>query len=135
MDENTDRGARDPQQIDALSNSPERDRPLSPDAILSVVANDHRRTIINSLNSTSNKTLEYETLVDHVADRLREEGAAHPPDEHRRRAQIALTHTHLPKLEEARLIDYETETERVQFIGGEREQDLLTLLESYDAHD
>jgi len=41
-------------------------------------------------------------------------------------------HTHLPKLEEAQIIDYETETGHIQFVGGELEQQILTLVEPYD---
>jgi hypothetical protein len=43
------------------------------------------------------------------------------------------SHSHLPKLEDIRIIDYETETGLVQFVGGELEQDLLTLVEPSDA--
>ena len=99
------------------------------------MANEHRRAILNSLNSASDKTLEYDALVDCVADGIRDEGAEQLSDEHRQRVRIALHHTHLPILEEVRIIDYETETGLVQFIGGELEQDLLTLVEPYDAYE
>ena len=135
MDENRERGVRDLHQIDDLSSSGERERLVSPDRLLSAVANEHRRAILNSLTSTSEKTLTHDALVDRVADRVRDEDAERASDEHRQRVRIALHHTHLPKLEELRIIDYETETGLVQFVGGELEQDILTLVESYAAYE
>lgn len=133
MDENVEREAHDLQKIGDLSSSAERERVVSPDRLLSAVANEHRRAILNSLTSASDKTLKYDALVDRVADRVRDEDAERASDEHRQRVRIALHHTHLPKLEEVRIIDYETKTGLVQFVGGELEQDLLTLVEPYDA--
>lgn len=135
MDENVERGVSGLQGIDNLSNSAERERPVYPDRLLSAVANEHRRAILNSLISASDKTLKHDALVDHVADRVRDEDAERASDEHRQRVRIALHHTHLPKLEEVRIIDYETETGLVQFVGGELEQDLLALVEPYDAYE
>lgn len=135
MDENVERGVSNRQGIDDFSRPTERERPISPDRILSAVGNAHRRAILNSLNSASNKTVEYDALVDCVADRIRDEDAERESDEHRQRVRIALHHTHLPKLEEVRMIDYEAETGHVQFVGGELEQDLLSLVESHDANE
>ncbi|THE65469.1 hypothetical protein D8Y22_08750 [Salinadaptatus halalkaliphilus] len=87
------------------------------------------------MNTSFEETLEYDVLVDHVADRVRDEDAKRESDEHRQRVRIALRHTHLPKLEEARIIDYETETGQIQFVGGELERDLLTLVEPYDGNE
>ncbi|AGB17231.1 hypothetical protein Halru_2654 [Halovivax ruber XH-70] len=131
MDENAERDGHGLQQIDGLASSANRARAVSPDRLVSVVANGHRRAILNSLTSASDQTLEYDALVDRVADRVRDEDTERAADEQHQRVRIALTHTHLPKLEEVRLIDYETETGLVQFVGGELEQELLTLLASY----
>ncbi|MDR5674356.1 hypothetical protein RH858_14600 [Halalkaliarchaeum sp. AArc-GB] len=85
------------------------------------------------MTNASEKTLAYDVLVDRVADRVRDEDER-ASDEQRQRVRIALRHTHLPKLEEARIIDYEAETGHVQFVGGELERDILTLVEPYDVH-
>ncbi|MWV40172.1 hypothetical protein GRS80_10530 [Natrialba sp. INN-245] len=87
------------------------------------------------MDNASERTLEYDVLVDRVADRVRDEDANLESAEHRQRVRIALHHTHLPKLDEARIIDHEAETGHVQFVGGELEQDLLTLVEPYEAHE
>jgi len=135
MDESRELGTRDIQSIDAGSGSSKRKRSISPDTILSAVANEHRRATINALDNASEKTLEYDALVDRVAEWVRNEDPRQESDEHRQRVRIALHHTHLPKLEEARIIDYEADTGHVQFVGGELERNLLTLVEPYDVHE
>ncbi|WP_433632164.1 DUF7344 domain-containing protein [Halomicrococcus sp. NG-SE-24] len=134
MDESRELGTRDIQSIDEDTGSSGRERSISPDTILSAVASEHRRATLNALDNASEKTLEYDVLVDRVADRVRDEDANLESVEHRQRVQIALHHTHLPKLDEARIIDYEAETGHVQFVGGELERDLLTLIQPYDVH-
>jgi len=135
MDKNGERGVSDLQGIDDFPSPTEQERPISPDGILSAVGNEYRRAILNSLNSASDGILEYETLVEHVADKVRDDDSDQETEEHRQRIRIALHHTHLPKLEEVRIIDYKGGTGHVQFVGGELEQDLLTLVESYDAYE
>ncbi|WP_254811009.1 DUF7344 domain-containing protein [Natronosalvus amylolyticus] len=134
MDESRELGTRDIQSIDAVSGSSRHERAISPNTVLSAVADEHRRAILDALDTASEKTLEYDVLVDRVADRVRDDDTKRESAEHRQRVRITLHHTHLPKLDEARIIDYEAETGRVQFIGGELERDLLTLVESYDVH-
>ena len=133
MDENIEPTTFDP-QVDDVTRSAEREISIPPDRILSVVGNPHRRAILNSLTSASNKTLKFDTLVNHVADKIRDE-TARAADEHRQRIRIELHHNHLPTLEAVRIIDYEPETKQVEFVGGELEQDLLTLVEAYNANE
>ena len=135
MDESRKLGTRNIQSIEADSGSSGREKVVSPNRVLSAVANDHRRAILEALDNASEKTLEYDALVDRVADRVRNEDPRRESDEHQQRVRIALHHTHLPKLEEARIIDYEAETGHVRFVGGELEQDLVTLVEPYEAYE
>ena len=130
MDENRGSRTHEIRSIDDSSGSSERERLVSSDAVLSAVADEHRRAILTAVNNAPEKTLEYDVLVDCVADRVRNEGTNWGPDEHRQRVRIALHHTHLPKLEEAQIIDYDAETRHVQFVGGELERELLALLTS-----
>jgi hypothetical protein len=134
MEESRELGARDIQSLDAGSGSSEGENPVSPDTILSAVANEHRRAILNAVTNASEQTLAYDALVERVADRVRDEDERES-DEHRQRVRIALHHTHLPKLDEARMIDYTDETGHVQFVGGELEQKILQLVEPYDVHE
>lgn len=132
MDKNRERVARDPQKSVDLSSPAKRDQSIPPDKVLSAVANEQRRSTLNSLNSASEKTLEYDALVNCVADTGRDEDIEGLSDEHRQRVRIALRHTHLPKLEEIGAIEYEAETGHVQFAGGELVEELLALVKSYD---
>lgn len=133
MDEDLEPTASDPQQIDVISGRSERERASSPDRILSAVGNEQRRAILDSLDSATNQTLEYDTLVDRVVDRIGDEQAGRGSDEQRKRIRIALHHNHLPILEAAQIIDYDTETSQVEFVGGGLEQDLLVLVKSHEA--
>lgn len=131
MDENLESVAPDHQQIDDVSGTAEQSRPIWADKLLSAVANEQRRTILSALRRATDQTLEFDTLVDSVAESLRDESTVGTSDEHHQRLRIELHHTHLPKLDEVRIIDYETETGHVQFVGGDLEEDLLTLLRSH----
>jgi hypothetical protein len=135
MDDSRELGTRDIQSNDDVSGSSVRERPISLNTILSVVANEYRRAILNALDNASENTLAYDTLVERVADRVRDEDTERVSDEQRQRVQIALTHMHLPKMEEARIIDYEAATAHVKFVGDELERDILMFVESYDVHE
>lgn len=135
MKESRELGARDIQSTDASFSSPERGRSLSLDTTLSAVANEYRRAILTAVTDASEQTLEYDALVDRVVDQVRDEDAERMVDEQRQRVRIALHHTHLPKLDEAQIIDYEAETLSVQFVGGELERKILQLVESSDVHE
>jgi len=123
------------QSIEGVSGSSARKAPNSTDTILSAVANEHRRAILSALVNAPDRKLDYDALVNRVADQVRDDDAERVSDEHRQRVRIALHHTHLPKLDEARIIDYEANTGHVQFVGGELERTILSLVESDDAHE
>ena len=135
MNEKKGHETSDRQSTGEVSGSSGRKRQISPDTILAAVTNEQRRAILHALDHASDKTLEYDTLVDYVADRVQDGNTERVSDEHQHRIRIALRHTHLPKLEEARIINYEAETGHVQFVGGELEQEILSLVESYDTHE
>ncbi|MEF8779216.1 MAG: hypothetical protein V5A46_00885 [Haloferacaceae archaeon] len=135
MDERREVGTPDIHSIDEGSGSSGRERSISPDTVLSAVADERRRAVLDALDNASEKTLEFDALVDRVADRVRDGDSDRASDEHRQRVRIALHHTHLPKLKAARIVDHETETGHVQFVGGELERDLLALIEQYEAHE
>lgn len=131
MDGNSEREVHDMQSRQEFSGS-ERLRSLSSDTILSAVANEHRRAILTVLDDARDKTLDFEGLVNRVADRVRDGDAGQVSDEQRRRVRIALHHSHLPKLDDARILDYEAETGHVTFVGGELGGEIRTLVDSYD---
>ena len=132
MDKSRELSTRDIQSTNEGDGTSPGGDTSSPDAILSAVANDHRRAILHALATAAEKTLAYDVLEDRVADRVRHDGVSPNSAEHRQRVRITLHHVHLPKLEKVGIIDYEAETGDIQFVGGDLENDLLTLVESYE---
>lgn len=111
----------------------ERSGPILADRFLSVLANEYRWTILQGLIKASNQTLEFDTLVDFVAENLRSDDVTRESDDYRQRIRIALHHNHLPTLEEIRIIDYDTDTGYVKFVGDDLEQDIRTLIGLHDS--
>lgn len=105
-----------------------------PDAVLAALADVQRRAVMRVLDQNCGAPMPVGTL----ADRLAEE---HPPadraapDVYRGNLQLALHHTHLPKLAACGLVMYEPETGQVQATTGEFGRELLGLVESYTAGD
>jgi DNA-binding transcriptional ArsR family regulator len=116
--------------MDESSRQPDGEPPVSRDTLLSAVANEQRRAILASLTEASENTLEYDALVDRLADLFHDEDGGRPSDDERLRARIVLHHAHLPKLAEAGIIEYEAGAGPVRFVGGELERELLTLVRS-----
>ena len=109
---------------------PESGNSVSPDVVLSVIANEYRRAVLRSLNRTEGKEVGLSTLTDEVAEHVRGEPLV---DEQRQRVRIALHHNHLPKLEECGMIVHDTETDLVRNVTGELGQKLLAVVEPYEA--
>ena len=113
----------------------ERRVPTSPDAVLSALADEHRRAVLRSLNGAKDEALTFDVLVNRVADLVRNEVAERTTDDHRQCVRTALHHNHLPILEECQMIDYDSETKQVRTVTEGMGQDLLTVVESYEARE
>ncbi len=100
-----------------------------PEAVLTALANDHRRAILRALEPLDGREMEFGALVDDVAERIRTEGS--PDSTHRQRVRTGLHHVHLPKLDSCGLIVYDHEAKLVRSAADEPFQDLLTAVESY----
>lgn len=135
MDEHLESRASDLQQITVASHAAAHDNSVSLDGLLSVLSTEARRVILTSLIRAPNQTLEYETLVDCVADRVRGDRAGPMIDDHRQRIRIALHHNHLPRLKDVGLVEYDTDTGQVALVGGNLHDDLKPLIESHDVTD
>ena len=110
---------------------PESGKSVSPDAVLSAIANEHRRVVLRSLNRTEGREVGLSALTDEVAEHLRDGESS--DDEQRRRVGIALHHNHLPKLEECGMIVHNTETNQIRNVTDELGQKLLALIELHEA--
>lgn len=119
-----------------MTSTPEQAQSIPPDAVLSAVANDHRRAVLRSLNQTDGKVMEFGALVDQVTEHVRD--GEPPDDEHRQRVRIELHHIHLPKLEDCGMIVHDTETMQIRNVTGtspELGKELLALIAPYEARD
>lgn len=95
-------------------------------ALFSALANEHRRAVLSSLHRVDADGMAVPELVDEVAQLIHDvEG---PSDEHRHRTATLLHHIHLPKLEDAGLLVYDREEERVVATTGTRPEELLTAV-------
>ncbi len=130
MKEHREPKAPDQQHADDPLDRTDRTQSISPDSVLAALANEYRRAVLDVLISASERTLDYETLVDRVAIRIRADDAERVSDEDRQRIRIGLYHNHLPLLTDVQAIEYDPETGRVEFVGGELIRDVLTLARS-----
>lgn len=110
----------------------ERTESTAPDAVLSAVANEHRRVVLRALDQADEETMAVGTLVDRVAEQVRADDGERLGDEHRERVHTALYHVHLPKLEASGMVVHDTQVGQVRDVTGELERDLLTVVESYE---
>ena len=113
----------------------ERKEPASPDAVLSALADEHRRAVLRSLDSAEDEALPFDVLANRVADLVRNEVAERTTDDHRQCVRTALHHTHLPMLEDCRIVDYDDNTTQVRTVTGDMSQELLSIVESYEARE
>ncbi|MFT4885674.1 MAG: hypothetical protein ACI8U4_003201 [Natronomonas sp.] len=102
------------------------------DAIVSAVADEHRRATLRLLNHAETGTMDLDALADRVAEHV--ETADRSEEDHRHRVRIALHQVHLPKLDAYGMVRYDPETKEARSVSDELSEELLAVLESYD-HD
>ena len=91
---------------------------VSTDTALHIVANQHRRSVLDHLIESDSNVVALDTLVEHVRPE-------NPPPEPvgvggAKRMLLELHHTHLPKLEDAGLVEYDDPTKTVHYHQNER---------------
>lgn len=94
-------------------------------------AHPRRRTVLEVLFETSDGTIEFERLVEHVTAQISSDTNTY--DERRRRIRIELYHWHLPKLDACDLLEFHHESGNVQLVDDLEVRDVLTVLEQCDA--
>lgn len=83
------------------------------DTVFESLANERRRYVLYHLRSTLDNVATFTELRDAVASRESETGL--PSQETVDRVAISLKHSHLPKLDDAGLIDYDVRTETIRY--------------------
>lgn len=100
---------------------------ISTETILQLLANPHRREILRHLNDQNGPT-DVEELTRTISA---DGGTDVPSNQDERRPQIDLYHTHLPKLADADLLEYDRESGTVV---AHPNDDLQQLLEYVTAN-
>lgn len=88
----------------------DRTTALSEEEYFQILAAERRRVTLDVLRKMRN-SIRLSDLASEVAKR--EDGIDSNDDSALERVKISLHHTHLPKMDDARLLDYDTETNRV----------------------
>ncbi|UWG48502.1 putative trancriptional regulator, ArsR family [Halanaeroarchaeum sp. HSR-CO] len=95
------------------------------DEVVSAVANEKRRRILQTLARSGDQTVS----VDEVVEALDEHIGDHPDDRHH--LAVALHHVHLPQLESVGLV-HRPEKKRVRLADEQATEEVLDLIESFD---
>lgn len=95
---------------------------VTPDSAFCALADPQRRAIISSLHERPNETIAVETLVDRLISRADE------PNPDRRHVAAALSRTHLPKLDELNLVEYDRERRTVRYTDSPLVSGLLARI-------
>lgn len=104
------------------------DRAVDLDRVLKVLADADRRSLIRYLSDCCETSVKLGTCIDHLKSHRYDGDTGETTD----RLSSVLHHTHLPKLEDTGLIEYDSSTDSVHYRPNPAVDDLLELLEEYD---
>ncbi|MFC6940730.1 ArsR family transcriptional regulator [Salinirubellus sp. GCM10025818] len=93
------------------------------DACLQLVADQHRRRIIHHLRHEANGATTFDDLVNQVHSRASD--SKNGPPEDREKLAIQLHHTHLPKLADHGVVDFDYRTGAVRYYPDEQVEAVL----------
>lgn len=100
---------------------------ISVDTLLELLADRRRRQLLHQLRDSEDNA----ATVSEVADALLETESDAEEDEElaRRRLTVDLSHNHLPKLTDARIVDYDPRSRIVRYRRHDRVEMLLEFIE------
>jgi len=96
------------------------------DACLEIVADRNRRRIIQHLRHETTGTTRFDDLVEQISSRASDSKNGPPRD--REELAMQLQHTHLPKLADHGVVEYEHRTGAVQYHPDEQVETVLDSL-------
>ena len=97
---------------------------VSRDTIHTVLSNRRRRWILHYLKGTADGSADFRTLVDVIAAWENDQPAATLSWKQRKRVYTALRQSHLPKLDDADVIDYDRSRGRISLTEDARDVQL-----------
>jgi len=105
------------------------------DRVFDVLADERRRDVLYFLQKGADDTANVETLADHLAgsesserddsETAGESDRSETIDEREQTIAIQLSHVHLPKLDAADVVEYEPDSQTVEYEGDETPEALL----------
>ncbi|MFC7081107.1 DUF7344 domain-containing protein [Halorussus caseinilyticus] len=98
------------------------------DQLFEVLADGYRRRVLAYLDDTDDGIAAFSELVEHVAD----DSDGESTDDHERIA-VNLHHNHLPKLEDANVVEYDPRSEVVRYRGDPFVADWVELAQSHES--
>jgi hypothetical protein len=93
------------------------------DRCLQLVADQHRRRIIHHLRHEANGTTTFDDLVEQISSRASD--SKNGPPEDREELAIQLQHSHLPKLADYGVVEFEHTTGAVRYYPDEQVETVL----------
>ena len=96
------------------------------DTCLQLVADQHRRRIIHHLRHEANGTTTLDDLVEQIASRASD--SKNGPQQDREELAIQLHHTHLPKLADHGVVEFEHTTGAVRYHPDEQVETVIDSL-------
>jgi len=97
------------------------------DELFEVLADEHRRRVLAYLADTDDGVAAFSELIEHVAA----DSTGESTD--KERVAVSLHHSHLPKLADASLVEYDPRSEVVRYRGGPAVSDWVELARSHEA--
>lgn len=97
---------------------------LARDEIFDVLSNERRRHALRYLKQHSDRKVEFRELVDYITARENSVSVAEIDYKQRKRVYSSLRQTHLPKLHDCNLIEYDKDRGIVELNGGTEEVQL-----------
>ena len=91
------------------------------DSLFELLANRHRRRLLAYLVETDDGVATFSELIDHVA-------GVDSEDADEREVAISIHHTHLPKLADEGVVEYDDRSETVRYRGGPLVADWLDVV-------
>lgn len=101
---------------------------LSLDVVLDILADYHRRCVLNFLQETDGQTASFEELVSQL---YKEQGKYRGQQLTHDKIQIALRHHHLPKLEDIGIVEYDSRSQAIRYQPNDRLEELYDYIQEF----
>ncbi|WP_137286098.1 DUF7344 domain-containing protein [Halorussus salinisoli] len=137
MPDDTSNGGGDDRTPPFSSDGSGEDGPIG--ELFEALADPRSRYVLSYLESISVDVVELADVADHVVecetaapDQSDPDRSGPDSERHRQRVAVSLHHNHLPKLDDAAVIDYDPRTKAVRYWGDDRVASCLDLFESVE---